>query len=133
MKKFYGNGTRLRGHSCPEVAVACGVITTAIKDMRGVEDKHIRTRIDATVWLASKGATLWFDAAGVGQPYALTGMDWTTHARRLLDGEAGRMSYWDGDESLRSKAISPEQSELLRDGLDYFEGHRRVDGGATAE
>ena len=57
----------------------------------------------------------------------------TPRSGRLLDGEAGRMSYWDGDESLRSKAISPEQSELLRDGLDYFEGHRRVDGGATAE
>jgi hypothetical protein len=133
VKGFYGNGTRRKGHPCPEVAVACGVITTAIKDMRGVEAKHIRTRIDATVWLASKGATLWFDASGVGQPYALTGMDWAAHARHLLDGEAGRMSYWNGDESLRSKAISPEQSELLRDGLDYFEGHRRVDGGTTAK
>ena len=133
MKEFYGNGTRRKGHGCPEISVACGVITTAIKDMRGVEAKHIRNRIEATVWLASKAATLWFDAAGVGQPYALTGMDWPVHARHLLDGEAGRMPYWDGDESLRSRAISPGQSKLLRDGLDYFEGHRRVDGGTTAE
>ena len=133
MREFIDNGSPRKGHPCPEVAVACGVITTAIKDMRDREIKHIRTRIEATVWLASKGATLWFDATGVGQPYALTGMDWPVHARHLLDGEAARMSYWDGDESLRSKAISSEQSKLLRDGLDYFDGHRGVDGGITAE
>jgi hypothetical protein len=133
MKKFYGNGARRKGHPCPEVAVACGVVTTAIKDMRDREIKHIRTRIEATVWLATTAATLWFDAAGVGQPYALTGMDWPAHARHLLDGEAGQMSYWDGEESLRPKPISPEQSKLLRDGLDYFDGHRGFNGGTTAE
>jgi hypothetical protein len=133
VKKFYGNGTRLRGHPCPEIAVACGVVTTAIKDMRGVKAKRIRTRIDATVWLASKAAALWFDIAGVEQPYALTGMDWPAHARRLLDGEDGWIPYWDGDESLRPRAISTEQSKVLRDGLNYFDGHRRVDGGTTAE
>ena len=133
MKKFYGNGKRLGGHPCPEVAVACAVITTAIKDMRDRELEHISARIDATVWLATTAAALWFDVTRVDQDYALVGMEWARHARHLLDGEASRAPYWDGDKFSRPKAISPEQSKLLRDGLDYFDGHRRVDGGATAE
>ena len=142
VKNFYGNGTRLRGHSCPEIAVACGVITTAIKDMRGVERKHIRNRIDATVWLASKAATLWFDATGVEQPYALTGMDWPVYARRLLDGKDGWIPYSRGGESscseetkLCSWAVSTEQSKLLREGLDYFDLTReeRLDASGQGE
>ena len=132
MRSFI-QGAKNQGHPCPEVAVACGVVVVAIRDMREREVKHIRTRIEATVWLASTAAALWFDATGIDQGYALTGMDWPVHARHLLDGEAGRVPYWDGDKLSRPKAISPEQSKLLRDGLDYFDGHRRVDGGTTAE
>ena len=109
------------------------MVKRAIRDMRDREIKHIRSRIDATVWLASKGATLWFDATGVAQSYALTGMGWTAHARHLLDGEAGRMSHWSGEELLRPKAMSSEQSEVLKGGLDHFDGHRRFNGGTTAE
>ena len=49
-----------------------------------------RLRIEATVWLASKAATTWFDACGVDQSYALSRMKWHTHARELLnDAELG--------------------------------------------
>ena len=132
MRSFI-QGAKNQGHPCPEVAVACGVVVVAIRDMREREVKHIRTRIEATVWLASTAAALWFDASGIDQGYALSGMDWPGHARHLLDGEAGRVPYWDGDKLSRPKAISPGQSKVLRDGLDYFDGHRRVDGGTTAE
>ena len=115
--------------------MACAVISTAIKDMRDRDARHRRTRIDATVWMATKAATLWFDASGVNQGYALSGMDWSSHAQHLLDGEAGRMPYWDGDESSRPKALSPEQSKMLRDGLDYFDSIRgeRLDASGQGE
>jgi hypothetical protein len=114
LPRMNGLGARHRDHPCPEIAVACGVLSMAIKDMRDREAKHIRARIDATVWLATKAATLWFDAAGVGQGYALDGMGWISHAADLLGSEESFM------------AITAGQGQLLRDGMDHSDMTRRV-------
>lgn len=107
----------------PEVAIACAVLATAIRDMRRRDPAEIRHRIKATVWLGSKTASMWFDAARVEQEYALRKVDWTTHAQHLLDGEAERVAYWDSDESLHSRALSPEQLGVLEGALAHLDSH----------
>ena len=107
----------------PEVAVACAVLATAIKDMRRRSPALIRHRIDATVWLGSKTASMWFDAARTDQLYGLRKVGWPAHARHLLDGEDQRVAYWDSDDALQSRALSPEQLGVLNGALDHLDGH----------
>jgi hypothetical protein len=115
----------------PETAIACTMIASAIKEMRDRDASHIRDRIDATVWLATKAATRWFEVTGIAQSYALTGMGWTGHANHLLDVEADRPPYWNGERFVEPRAISAEQSAVLRDGLAHFDSHRGPNGSTT--
>jgi hypothetical protein len=98
----------------PAVALASAMIVTAVKDMRELRPSsdgrrgNTRNRIDATLWLVSRAATPWFDTSNVDQQYALDGMDWTKHARQVLDEHTGDLSLG--------------QLKLLRDGISYLSG-----------
>ena len=107
---------------CPEIAVACSVIAIAIKDMRSYGRRHLVDRIDATVWLASRDAAFWFDATGIDQSYALTGMGWPLYARRLLNEEADRIAC--------PRKVSAAQLRLVRYGLEHFDMGNQSSGNA---
>jgi hypothetical protein len=98
---------------CRELASA--MVLRATKEMRERgggpvgEERHlrynkVRLRIEATVWLASKGATRWFDCCGLDQRYALGRMGWCSHAQGLLEDE--------------SVYLGAEKTQVLELGLD---------------
>jgi len=78
------------------------MVLRATKEMRGEtgrasKEGHLRhdkawLRIEATVWLASKGATRWFDGCGLEQKYALGKMRWSSHAQELLEEGSAHLS-----------------------------------------
>jgi|TARA_R110000824_G_scaffold368330_1_gene557628 hypothetical protein len=83
-------------------ALALAVIYQAVQEMRDIESQsktQIRQqrkigsggkghfRVNATVWLASAQAAVWFERCDLDQAYALGKMDWAEHARELLDDE----------------------------------------------
>jgi len=119
-RRYHPRVTGRKSRPDPEVAVACGVLATAVRDMRRRSPSQIRHRIDATVWLGSNAATLWFDAARTEQLYGLRRVDWPAHAQHLLDGEAARVAYWDSDDALRSRALTPEQLGVLNGALAHL-------------
>jgi hypothetical protein len=94
--------------------LAAVVVAQAAKDMRrqkgrGSVVRHLRydkerLRIEATVWLASKGATRWFDCCGLEQKYALDKMRWSSHAQGLLED--------------KSICLGAESTKVLELGLD---------------
>ena len=98
------------GHRALAVAMVCH----AVKDMRdtGVQSRtqlrygrdKTELRLEATVWLASKSATWWFEHIGVEQHYGLSRMGWPTHAEEVL--AAG------------GRALSAADRQLLQAGLD---------------
>ena len=103
-----------RGSQDGYQALAAAVVLRAAKEMRGEggrasKEGHLRydkawLRIEATVWLASRGATRWFDCCGLEQKYALGKMRWSSHAQELL--EEG------------SAHLSPAKIQVLERGLD---------------
>ena len=75
-------------------AVACFVVKRAIFDMQtnGVggswqtaKQTH-RDYLKAVVWLASKRASIYFDAAGVEQEEVLYAISWADYATNILSG-----------------------------------------------
>jgi hypothetical protein len=105
-----------RGSQDGYQALAAAVVLRAAKEMRGERGRaskegHLRydrawRRIEATVWLASKGATRWFDCCGLEQDYALGKMRWSTHAQGLLED--------------KSICLGHERTRVLELGLDVL-------------
>jgi len=98
-------------------ALAVAMVCHAVKDMRdmGVQSTtqlrygptKTELRLGATIWLASKSATLWFDHIGVEQLYGLWKIGWEAHAEEFLANE-----YIN---------LSPEQHSVLELGLDALQ------------
>ena len=96
-------------------ALAAGVITSAVNDMRDIREGRSagcygegegrpKMRINATTWLASTSATRWFEDCDFDQGYALSKRGWATHAYELLTRE--------------DVMLSPKETKVLSDGLD---------------
>ena len=96
-------------------ALAAGVITSAVNDMRDIREGRSagcygegegrpKMRINATTWLASTRATRWFEDCGLDQAYALGKMGWADHAFELLTRE--------------DVVLNAKQTGVLSDGLD---------------
>lgn len=75
--------------------LAVAVVTHAMKEMRGESTGALavgprgpldrrRERIKACVWLGTSAASVFFDASGVEQRYALSHMGWAKHAGDIL-------------------------------------------------
>jgi hypothetical protein len=97
-------------------ALAAAMVLHAVKDMRdkGVQSRtQLRygrnkgeLRLEATVWLASKSATWWFEHIEIEQRYGLSKMGWPAHAEELL--AAG------------GKKLGAADRQLLEEGLDVL-------------
>jgi len=98
-----------------ERALGLAVINQATKEMRDISPSFtqqlsrakLKLRIEATAWLSSTQATIWFEGCDLDQGYALGRMDWATHARELLE-----------DESI---SLDPQTTRVLELGLDAAE------------
>ena len=92
------------------------VLEAAITDMQALRDdrrpSYTVDQLRATVWLAQKHATRWFDGINVDQEWALRGMNWIRYAEAWLDYEP-----------LRKKDVRMSESQrlVLVTGIDTLE------------
>ena len=66
-------------------SVALAVIWRAAQDMRRQGTPHPSDWIEATVFLGSKSALIWFDAALLELTLTLDALGWVSYAQDLLD------------------------------------------------
>ncbi len=66
-----------------------------------------RSKIQATVWLASNAAAVWLDYVGLDQIAVLEANDWPTRAREILERQPAELQM--------------DWGPVLLRGLEYFE------------
>lgn len=82
-----------------------------------VNQDHFGCRVRAAAWLASKGATPWFEAAGLDQKAVLEKTGWVAAASSLLTSIRHRTSDY-----LALAGIQSHHIRLVRDGVGILGG-----------
>lgn len=94
----------------PYKNLVCAMVLKALQDMeRGAPG----TMPNATIWLATRSATRWFDMAGVDQLTALRRKKWYRHAQTVLREDlAERMARV--QERYRKWKLDDDEKQFLR-------------------
>jgi len=88
------------------MAFASSMLRQAVKDMRREGSPSWSESVEATAWLGSKKASLWFDAVGLEQEVALSKLNWIDDAQNILDK--------------KESCLSDDQRRVIIDSLNYL-------------